>query len=69
MLVKEIKRMLIDLHAHTSAISKCCKADSKKVIDDAKEVGVDGIILTNHFQKSYLSEIGEKAFVENYIRE
>lgn len=61
--------MLIDLHAHTSGISPCCRIDYEKVIDTAIEKGIDGIVLTNHYQKSYMGEISETEFIKNYIRE
>lgn len=61
--------MLIDLHAHTKAISKCCKADIAEVIEAAKSQGIDGVVLTNHFQKSYFANTSEEMFTEAYIQE
>ena len=46
--------MLIDLHAHTSGISRCCRIPAPEVLRRAKEVGLCGIVLTNHYTKSYL---------------
>jgi histidinol phosphatase-like PHP family hydrolase len=46
------KLMLIDMHAHSSGISTCCQIPYDKVIDTAKENGMDGIVLTNHYQKN-----------------
>lgn len=48
--------MLIDMHAHTSGISWCCRAPAPKILEDAKKVGIDGIILTNHFLDTYLRD-------------
>ena len=45
--------MLIDMHAHSS-LSRCCKIDGKGNLLVTKERGMDGFILTNHYDKSYL---------------
>jgi len=62
--------MLIDMHAHSAGISQCCRADIARVIADAKTVGVDGIVLTNHYTVGYLKE-GEspKNLAERYMAE
>ena len=46
--------MLIDLHAHTKGISRCCKAYAPEVLAAAKEAGLDGICLCNHYQGCYV---------------
>lgn len=46
--------MLIDFHAHSSGISKCCKIDGKNMLIVAKNKGIDGVVLTNHYNKSYV---------------
>lgn len=61
--------MLIDLHAHSSGISKCCRIDAPEVLRRAKEVGLDGIVLTNHYQKSYVTDGDVAGFVKSYIDE
>lgn len=61
--------MLIDLHAHTKGISKCCKADIERVISEAQSQGIDGVVLTNHFQKSYFCDSSEEEFTKAYIQE
>ena len=48
--------MLIDLHAHTSGISRCCLLPAPDILRIACEHGMDGVVLTNHYQKCYLSE-------------
>lgn len=45
--------MLIDMHAHSSAISRCCRATVEQVLETDKSVGIDGIVLTNHYQIEY----------------
>ena len=61
--------MLIDLHAHSSGISKCCRIPIGQVIEEAKRVGLDGIVLTNHYQKNYVTDGDYPAFAARYIDE
>ena len=61
--------MLIDLHAHTKGISRCCKADIERVISEAKEKGISGVVLTNHYQKSYFKDSTEEEFIKSYTDE
>lgn len=61
--------MLIDLHAHSSGISKCCRIPIEQVIKEAKRVGLDGIVLTNHYQKNYVTDGDYAAFAARYIAE
>lgn len=61
--------MLIDLHAHSSGISKCCRIPYTEVIDRALAAGLDGIVLTNHYQNSYVCDGKLTEFVEAYIAE
>ena len=60
--------MLIDMHAHTSGISKCCKIDGKNMLIVAKEKGIDGVVLTNHYDKSYIT-VDSKELAERYVNE
>ena len=61
--------MLIDLHAHSSGISRCCRADGQEVVRIAKEVGIEGLVLTNHYQKSYIINNDVTGFARRYIDE
>lgn len=61
--------MLIDLHAHSSGISHCCRISYKQVLEQTLDNGMDGIILTNHYQKSYFKDGSLDEFVEEYIYE
>ncbi len=61
--------MLIDLHVHTSGISKCCLIDAAEGVKRAKAYGIDGVVITNHYQKSYIGDDGAEAFAEKYIEE
>lgn len=61
--------MLIDMHAHTSGISRCCRADAPEILTIAKNSGLDGIILTNHYQKCYLDGGKASDFAKKYVNE
>lgn len=62
--------MLIDLHAHTSGISRCCLQPAPIILQTAREHGIDGIVLTNHYQKCYLTGTQTAAdFAADYVKE
>ena len=60
--------MLIDLHAH-SALSRCCKIDGIESLKVAKEFGIDGFVLTNHYDKAYLINDDKIEYANRYINE
>ena len=59
--------MLIDVHAHASEISRCCKANSYEVLTAAREAGIDGIALTNHYAKKYIKDGDPAGFAKRYV--
>ena len=61
--------MLIDLHAHTSGISTCCRVPAPEIIKAAQNAGIDGIVLSNHYQRSYVKNNDPAAFAERYVNE
>lgn len=61
--------MFIDLHAHTSGISTCCRVPAPEIIAAAQGVGLDGIVLTNHYQRSYIKDGDCAAFAKRYVNE
>ncbi len=61
--------MLLDLHAHTSGISTCCQIPAPEVLKEASHIGLDGIILTNHYTKDYIKGGAVEGFVKKYIEE
>ena len=63
------RQLLIDLHAHSSGISKCCRIDAEAVIKEAVGAGLDGIVLTNHYQRNSVGEDGIVAFIDRYMEE
>ena len=61
--------MKFDLHAHTSGISRCCKIPAETVLSFAKDIGLDGIVLTNHYTIDYVKDGDTLAFARDYIAE
>lgn len=61
--------MLIDMHAHSSGISGCCRQPAEKIIEINKSVGIDGMVLTNHYQKSYVKNDDASDFARRYVDE
>ncbi len=61
--------MLVDLHAHTSAISPCCRISAQKNIRLAKETGFDGLCITNHYDAHYFSIDTYTDWIDSYIAE
>ena len=59
--------ILCDLHCHSSGISKCCRIPYTQVIDEAKQAGIQAIVLTNHYRKEDL--INPSSWLEGYIEE
>ncbi len=61
--------MLIDMHAHTSAISPCCERTAEEVFAEAQERGIDGLVICNHYESSYFNEDTYQVWIERYIEE
>lgn len=61
--------MLIDMHAHSSGISACCRIPAPDVIRAAADSGIDGIILTNHYHKPYVTDGDYDSFARRYVNE
>ena len=61
--------MLIDLHAHSSGISRCCRIPIPEVLRQTLDNGMDGIVLTNHYQKSYIQDDRFDEFIQRYADE
>ena len=60
--------MLIDMHAHSAGISRCCKIDGKDMVLVTKNRGIDGVILTNHYDKDYITVDPEELAIR-YVNE
>ncbi|MHA1310356.1 MAG: PHP-associated domain-containing protein [Candidatus Helarchaeota archaeon] len=55
--------MLIDLHVHTYPKSKCSNMSPEECIEKAIEIGLDGLVFTEHnicWQKSELDSLNKK---------
>ena len=63
------KYMKLDLHVHTSGISRCCRIPAETVLSVAKNIGLDGIVLTNHYTIDYVKDGDALAFARDYIAE
>ena len=61
--------MLIDMHAHTSGISRCCKRPAEDIVEIAKNEGIDGIVVTNHYQIHYIPDGDTSSFAKRYVEE
>ncbi len=62
--------MLIDMHTHSSGASSCCRLNAEEIVEAAKNIGVDGIILTNHYRSSDCEKFPTgKDYAEHYIKE
>lgn len=61
--------MLVDMHAHSSGISTCCKIPAPEVIAAAAEAGIDALILTNHYNKPYVKDGDYEGFARRYVEE
>ncbi len=61
--------MLVDLHGHTGAISRCCRIGAEENVLRAREAGFDGMVITNHYDAGYFNEESYNAWLEGYITE
>lgn len=61
--------ILVDLHAHSGGISTCCREGYEPIIDRAKETGIGGIVLTNHYVSNYVSDDDYEGFAKGYLEE
>ena len=61
--------MLMDLHAHSSGISRCCRLPYAAIIDEAKAMGIDGLVLTNHYTREYLDRRDPSVLAHEYAEE
>lgn len=61
--------MKIDLHVHTSEVSRCGRLTAKEVVAIYKEAGYDAICITNHFSNYTLkwhNSMGKFDFIKNF---
>ena len=59
---------LIDPHCHCAPLSKCAIIDGKRAININKAAGINGMVLTNHFDPYHLLENETKEeFAKRYV--
>lgn len=64
----------IEMHAHTTPASSCGDIPPEDVIKKYKEIGYDGVVITNHFiydynlYKMYSPEEALKKYTEDYLK-
>ena len=61
--------MLIDFHTHSKGISRCCLIEGKDMVQVVLDNGMEGIILTNHYDKNYVQNNDSLSFAKKYIAE
>lgn len=63
--------MLIDTHIHTAPLSVCGQLRYNEIIDIYAAAGYGGLMLTNHYSKSYIemNGISYKTWMEMYLAE
>lgn len=61
--------MKIDMHVHTSGVSKCAIANYKEVILKKISQGYDGMVITNHIQSWYCDINHYPILINSHIQE
>lgn len=59
--------MLIDMHIHESKYSSDSKINLQQIVDRAKEIGLDGICITDHDNNFIRDEIDEYSKRNNFL--
>jgi len=62
--------LIFDLHLHTSRYSECAQHSPKEVVRAAREIGLEGIVITEHhrlWSEGELAELREGAHLGDYI--
>lgn len=64
------ERFTIDMHVHTSEVSRCGQVEAAEVVRMYQSAGYQGIMITDHFHGEYfesLPDAGWEARVESYL--
>ncbi len=59
----------IDMHVHTSGVSKCSRVSVKEAVDYKLLDGYDGFVLTNHCQSFYYLASEHGKYIEGLLTE
>ncbi len=57
-----------ELHAHTLPISKCSHVYAEELVKIYKAIGVDTVVLTNHFTPVHIADVKKEEIVQEYIQ-
>ncbi len=67
-LTKEYKYK-IDLHTHTKPVSPCSDITPKRMVEAYKEIGYDGIVITNHFIDFLIKSDDPDTVSQTYLKD
>lgn len=67
-LTKEYK-FKIDLHTHTKPVSPCSDITPERMVEAYKEIGYDGIVITNHFIDFLLKSDNPDTVSQTYLKD
>ena len=55
-----MKEYLFEMHAHTSQTSRCGEVPAEQVVNTFKNLGYDGIVITDHMHTGTMEKIANK---------
>ena len=61
--------LMVDMHTHSSGVSRCSRVTPEELVLQKKQQGYDGMVLTNHCQQWYYLPEEHEKYVENCIAE
>ncbi len=69
--LSETYKYRIELHAHTSPVSRCSQIEPEKMAKIYSEKNYDGIVITNHFTNDEveLFELNKEDYIKRYIND
>lgn len=59
----------IDLHTHTKPVSPCSDITPERMVEIYKEIGYDGIVITNHFIDFLIKSDDPETVSQNYLKD
>ena len=63
-----MKTYRYDLHVHTKETSGCGRVPARRVVDLYREIGYDGIVITDHYLQDFFSGLGRRPWSEKVQR-
>lgn len=55
-----MKEYLFEMHAHTSQTSRCGEVPAEQVVNTFKNLGYDGIVITDHMHTGTMEKIANE---------